>query len=181
MALAKTNHELLEATRAKSEFIGSMSHELRMPLNIIIGNSDLTRDGFFGELNGDALQKVSRHARVLLKMINDVLALSRLDGKKMSLDIYTLEVEEIIADARTHVEQINRDNHLEVSWDIDRSVPAIVTDPIKLEEILQNLIGNSFKFTSKAASRCEFATSVTRTASNLWWRTRGLASKQKTW
>src|SRR5918996_2486970 len=51
--------------------------------------------------------------------------------------------------ARTHVEQINRDNHLEVRWDIDRSVPPIVTDPIKLEEILQNLIGNAFKFTSK--------------------------------
>ena len=93
--------------------------------------------------------EVSRHARLLLKMINDVLALSRLDAKKMSLDIDTVEVEEIIAHARTHVEQINRDNHLEVRWDIDRSVPPIVTDPIKLEEILQNLIGNAFKFTSK--------------------------------
>src|SRR5918996_6346871 len=50
---------------------------------------------------------------------------------------------------RAHVEQINRDNHLEVRWDIDRSVPPIVTDPIKLEEILQNLIGNAFKFTFK--------------------------------
>ncbi len=149
-ALVQTNQELQEATRTKSEFIAAMSHELRTPLNIIMGNSDLTRDGFFGELNGDqrdALQKVSRNARVLLKMINDVLALSCLDAKKMSLDIDTVEVEEIITHAQTHVEQINRDKRLEVHWDIDRSIPPLVTDPIKLEEILQNLIGNAFKFT----------------------------------
>jgi signal transduction histidine kinase len=129
-----------------------MSHELRTPLNIIIGNSNLTRDGFFGDLNADqrnALQKVSRHARVLLKMINDVLTLSRHDAKKMSLDIDTVEVDEIIAHARTHVEQMNRDNHLDVHWDVDDHVPPIVTDPLKLEEILQNLIGNAFKFTQQ--------------------------------
>jgi signal transduction histidine kinase len=80
-------------------------------------------------------------------MINDVLALSRLDAKKMSVDITTVEIDEIISHARTHVEQINRDNHLEVRWCIDRSIPPLVTDAIKIEEILQNLIGNAFKFT----------------------------------
>jgi signal transduction histidine kinase len=95
------------------------------------------------------LQKISRHARVLLKMINDVLTLSRHDAKKMSLDVDTVEVGEIISHARTHVEQINRDNHLDVHWDIDDNVPPLVTDPLKLEEILQNLIGNAFKFTER--------------------------------
>jgi two-component system chemotaxis sensor kinase CheA len=82
-------------------------------------------------------------------MINDVLALSRLDAKKMSVDISTVEVDEIIAHARTHVEQINRDNHLEVRWWIERSIPPLVTDAMKIEEILQNLIGNAFKFTPR--------------------------------
>ena len=148
--LVKANQELVDATRAKSEFIAAMSHELRTPLNIIIGNSDLTRDGFFGDLNPeqtDALQKVSRNARVLLKMINDVLAFSRIEAKKMSLDIETVDVDEIIKHARTHVDQINRDRHLEVRWVIDPNIPPLTTDPIKLEEILQNLIGNAFKFT----------------------------------
>jgi signal transduction histidine kinase len=148
--LLKTNQDLLEATQAKSEFIAAMSHELRTPLNIIIGNSDLTRDGFFGDLNPeqkDALRKVSRNARVLLKMINDVLALSRLEAKKMSLELSTVDIAEIVAHARTHVEQINRDNRLEVRWDVDWNVPPLVTDAMKLEEILQNLIGNAFKFT----------------------------------
>lgn len=152
--LAKANQELIEASRAKSEFIAAMSHELRTPLHIIIGNSDLTQEGFFGDINEEqkgALRKVSRNARVLLKMINDILALSRLEAKKMALDVSRVEVDEIIANARTHVEQINRDNHLEVHWDIDQTVPPLVTDAIKLEEILQNLIGNAFKFTHQGS------------------------------
>jgi signal transduction histidine kinase len=152
--LAKTNEELREATRAKSEFIAAMSHELRSPLQIIIGNADLTGDGFFGDVNAeqkDSLRKISRNARVLLKMINDILALSRLDARKMAVEVTTVEVDEIISNARTHVEQINRDNHLEVRWNVDNEIPQLETDPMKIEEILQNLIGNAFKFTERGS------------------------------
>lgn len=149
-ALAQTNQELLDATRAKAEFIAAMSHELRTPLNIVIGSSDLLHDGFFGELNPgqlDATEKICRNARVLLKMINDVLTISRFDAGRLFLELSTVEVDDIIAQARALVEQVNRDNHLEVRWDIDSSIPPLVTDSLKLEEILQNLIGNAFKFT----------------------------------
>jgi signal transduction histidine kinase len=152
--LAQANHELVEASRAKSSFIAAMSHELRTPLHIIGGNVDLIQDGFFGSVSDDqkeALRKVSRNAQVLLKMINDLLALSSLDAKKMALDVSEVEVGEIIANARTHVEQINRDNHLDVRWDVDETIPPLSTDAIKLEEILQNLIGNAFKFTPKGS------------------------------
>ena len=150
--LEKTNQELLDATRAKSEFISAMSHELRTPLHVIIGNADLAQDEFFGPLNSDqktAIQKILRNSRVLLKMINDVLSLSRIEARKMSLDLATVEVEELIEHARHQVEQINRDGRLEVNWDIDEMVPPITTDPIKLEEILQNLIANACKFTPR--------------------------------
>jgi signal transduction histidine kinase len=152
--LAQANHELVEAGRAKSSFIAAMSHELRTPLHIIGGNVDLIQGGFFGSVSDDqkeALRKVSRNAQVLLKIINDLLALSRLDAKKMALDVSEVEVGEIIANARTHVEQINRDNHLDVRWDVDETIPPLSTDAIKLEEILQNLIGNAFKFTPKGS------------------------------
>jgi signal transduction histidine kinase len=150
--LEKTNQELLDATRAKSEFISAMSHELRTPLHVIIGNADLAQDEFFGPLNADqktAIQKILRNSRVLLKMINDVLSLSRIEARKMSLNLATVEVEELIEHARQQVEQINRDGRLEFNWDIDETVPPITTDPIKLEEILQNLIANACKFTRK--------------------------------
>lgn len=150
--LEKTNQELLDATRAKSEFISAMSHELRTPLHVIIGNADLAQDEFFGPLNFDqktAIQKILRNSRVLLKMINDVLSLSRIEARKMSLDLATVEVEELIEHARHQVEQINRDGRLEVNWDVDETVSPITTDPIKLEEILQNLIANACKFTPR--------------------------------
>ncbi len=148
--LAKTNQELRDATQAKSEFIAAMSHELRTPLNIVIGSSDLLRDGFFGALSDgqiSAMEKISRNARVLLKIINDMLTLSRFDANRIALDISTVEIDEIVDQARALVEQINRDNHLEVRWDIDANIPPLVTDSLKLEEVLQNLIGNAFKFT----------------------------------
>lgn len=148
--LAKTNQELLEATQAKSEFIAAMSHELRTPLNVVIGSSDLLRDGFFGELTDgqkEATNKISRNARVLLKMINDVLTISRFDAKRMSVDISTVAVDEILEQARELVEQINRDNRLEVRWNVEPGIPPLTTDALKIEEILQNLISNAFKFT----------------------------------
>ena len=110
------------------------------------------RNEFFGPLNSDqkkAIQKILRNSRVLLKMINDVLSLSRIEARKMLLDLATVEVEELIEHARHQVEQINRDGRLEVNWNVDETVPPITTDPIKLEEILQNLIANPCKFTPR--------------------------------
>ena len=148
--LEQINNELQEANRAKSEFISAMSHELRTPLNVIMGNAELTGDGFFGDITPEqkrAMTQIHHHSQFLLKLVNDVLALSRLDAKKMSMELATVDVEEIIAHAQTHVEQLNRLNRLQVSWDIEPDLPQIVTDVTKLEEILQNLIGNAFKFT----------------------------------
>ena len=148
--LEQINNELQEANRAKSEFISAMSHELRTPLNVIMGNAELTADGFFGDITPEqkrAMTQIHHHSQFLLKLVNDVLALSRLDAKKMSMELATVDVEEIIAHAQTHVEQLNRLNRLQVSWDIEPDLPQIVTDVTKLEEILQNLIGNAFKFT----------------------------------
>jgi signal transduction histidine kinase/HAMP domain-containing protein/type II secretory pathway pseudopilin PulG len=149
--MAKINRELREASRAKSEFMAAMSHELRTPLNVIIGNADLVQDGLFGSVNADqerALQKIARYSRMLLKLINDVLTLSRMEAKKLTLEVSKVDVAEIIKHAQTHVEEINRGNHLEVHWDVQTSVRSIDTDALKLEEILQNLIGNAFKFTA---------------------------------
>ena len=148
--LQQINDELEEANRAKSEFISAMSHELRTPLNVIMGNAELTGEGFFGDITPEqkkAMTQIHHHSRFLLKLVNDVLALSRLDAKKMSMEPATVNIEEIIAHAQTHVEQLNRPNRLQVNWHIEPNLPQIVTDVTKLEEILQNLIGNAFKFT----------------------------------
>jgi len=148
--LEQMNQELQEASRAKTEFLSAMSHELRTPLNVIMGNAELTGDSFFGEVNEDqknAMMKIHHHGEFLLKLVNDVLALSRLDAKKMSLEVASVNIDEVVAHAQSHIEQLNRVKRLQVIWDVEQGLPAIVTDATKLEEILQNLIGNAFKFT----------------------------------
>ena len=148
--LGQMNQELEEANRAKSEFISAMSHELRTPLNVIMGNAELTGDGFFGDINPEqkrSMTQIRHHSQFLLRMVNDVLALSRLDAKKMSMELATVDINEVVAHAQSQIEQLNRQNRLQVCWDVEPELPAIVTDATKLEEILQNLIGNAFKFT----------------------------------
>ena len=150
--LGQMNQELQEANSAKSEFISAMSHELRTPLNVIMGNAELTGSGFFGEITPEqkkSMTQIQHHSQFLLKLVNDVLALSRLDAKKMSLDIAPVDIGEVIAHVQTQAEQLNRLNRLQLSWDIDTDLPSIVTDETKLKEILQNLIGNAFKFTPR--------------------------------
>jgi signal transduction histidine kinase len=149
--LKKINEELHAATQAKSEFIAAMSHELRTPLNIMIGNADVAHDGVFGELNDEqknAMRKISRNGHVLLKMINDLLKLSRLEAKRVNLELSEVDICEVLQHVRDQVTQLNRDHHLDVEWQIDPDLPRLFTDAVKLEEIFHNLIGNAFKFTA---------------------------------
>ena len=109
--LEKINEELRAATRAKSEFIAAMSHELRTPLNIMIGNADVTHDGIFGEINNEqkiAMRKIARNGHVLLKMINDLLKLSRLEAKRMALEPAELDITEILQHGRDHAVRSRR-------------------------------------------------------------------------
>ena len=154
--LGQMNQELEEANRAKSEFISAMSHELRTPLNVIMGNAELTGEGFFGDINPEqkrSMTQIRHHSQFLLRMVNDVLALSRLDAKKMSMELATVDINEVVAHAQSQIEQLNRQNRLQVCWEVEPELPAIVTDATKLEEILQNLIGNAFKFTPQGQIR----------------------------
>jgi len=84
--IKRANRELQEACEAKSNFLAAVSHELRTPLNVIVGNAGLIKDGFFGvitEKQNNALEKILRHSRILLKLINDVLKLTRIEAKEM--------------------------------------------------------------------------------------------------
>jgi signal transduction histidine kinase len=148
--LERKNQELEQALQVKSEFVAGMSHELRTPLNVIMGYAKMTEEGILGALNAeqkDAQQKISRHAEVLLKMVNDLLSLSRAEAKALSLDIGKVYVEELMAQLKGQVASLNRTKGLDFSWALDSDIPALATDALKLEEILQNLVGNSIKFT----------------------------------
>ncbi|HEU4772499.1 MAG TPA: GAF domain-containing sensor histidine kinase, partial [Candidatus Udaeobacter sp.] len=150
MALEKVNAELQEASRIKSEFMAAMSHELRTPLNIIMGNVELMRDRFFGAITegqGKSLTQITHHSQVLLKLINNVLTVTKIEAGKMHLDSNTIEVEEVVTNLKDYTEQLSRNGRLQVLWNVEPNLPPLTTDAVKLEEILQNLIGNAYKFT----------------------------------
>ena len=148
--LGQMNQELEEANRAKSEFIAAMSHELRTPLNVIMGNAELTGDSFFGEINAEqknAMTKIRHHGQFLLNWSMTYWLCHGWTQKRCPWNWPPSILAKIVTHAHSHVEQLNRLKGLDVRWDVESGVPDIVTDPTKLEEILQNLIGNAFKFT----------------------------------
>jgi signal transduction histidine kinase len=152
LELEGLNRELQEANSAKSEFMAAMSHELRTPLNVIIGNTDLLSDGFFGDITEQqkkSLQKVRYHSKTLLKLITDVLTFAKMEAHKAALDVSTFHVEDIVGRAQDFAEQLNRNGHLKILWHVESGLAPMTTDALKLEEILQNLIGNAFKFTQE--------------------------------
>ncbi|MEK7782316.1 MAG: GAF domain-containing protein, partial [Candidatus Binatota bacterium] len=129
--LEKANIELLEANRAKADFLAAMSHELRTPLNVIIGNADLVKDGTFGDISAkqkSALDKILHYSETLLKLINDVLTLTKVEAKKVSLNLSTFFVGEIVAHTQSYVEQLNRNGRLKVLWEVKPNLPPMTTD-----------------------------------------------------
>jgi GAF domain-containing protein/anti-sigma regulatory factor (Ser/Thr protein kinase) len=150
--LERLNLHLQEANRAKSDFTTAMSHELRTPLHVIIGYTDLIAEGIMGELNNEqkeSLETIRHHSYMLVKLVRDVLTLARIGAKKMTLDVSTTPLEELIDHLRAYVDQLNRERRLEILWKVEQDLPPLATDHLKLEEILQNLIGNAYKFTEK--------------------------------
>ena len=183
--LGQMNQELQEANRAKSEFIAAMSHELRTPLNVIMGNAELTGDSFFGEVNADqknAMTKIRHHGQFLLKLVNDVLALSRLDAKKMSLELATVNIDEIVTHAQSHVEQLNRLKGLHVCWDVESGASRYCHRSDQTRGNFAESHRQCFQiYSAKGALTCGSETSGNRVVLNFASPIRGSASKPTIW
>ena len=146
------NRQLAEASENKSQFVSSMSHELRTPLNAIIGLTEMmvTNAARFGtEKAQEPLQRVNRAGTHLLGLINQVLDLSKIEAGKLELNPQTVQlaplIEEVIGTARQLAEQ--NKNRLVV--DAQENLGALTVDPMRLRQILLNLLSNACKFTKE--------------------------------
>ena len=144
------NRQLQMASENKSQFVSSMSHELRTPLNAIIGLTEMmvTNAARFGtEKAQEPLQRVNRAGTHLLGLINQVLDLSKIEAGKLELNPQTVQlaplIEEVIGTARQLAEQ--NKNRLVV--DAQENLGALTVDPMRLRQILLNLLSNACKFT----------------------------------
>ncbi|MFI5365740.1 MAG: ATP-binding protein [Candidatus Binatia bacterium] len=153
-AVALENARLVESLRAasrlKSEFIGTMSHELRSPLNVVIGYVDLMLDGDMGALTPDqqqSLERVRQHALQLLELIQETLDINRLEAGLLPVDMETFTVHEFVNDVKDSIPADWQKRDVALRWEVDPTPVLIRTDRAKLKKILRNLIHTALKFT----------------------------------
>jgi signal transduction histidine kinase len=157
---ARLVEELEAADRLKSEFIATMSHELRSPLNIIIGYHELLLDGGFGPLTApqrDPLHRADRSARELLDLINATLDLSRLEAKRITLELSDVAIADLMDElGRELIDKPDRPQ-VAIEWSTPPDVPRLRTDRVKLKMVLKNLGENALKFTAQGSVVLEAA------------------------
>lgn len=148
----RTADHLRELDRLKSEFLANMSHELRTPLNSIIGYSEIMLMGINGPLNDDMkedMEAIRNSGQHLLRLINDILDLAKIEAGKMSLEVKELELSGLLDEIRVSHAALLRNKPVEMIIDIAPDVPPIHADRVRLNQILTNLVSNGIKFTEE--------------------------------
>jgi signal transduction histidine kinase/ActR/RegA family two-component response regulator len=144
------NAQLLELDRLKSQFVANMSHELRTPLNAILGFSELLGDEAAGSLNNDQrdyVQHIHTSGLHLLTLINDILDLSKLQAQRIELEWRTAYLPEIVAAAHTFVWPAMQRKRQIFSDEVPTDLPQLYVDPLRVKQVLINLLNNACKFT----------------------------------
>ena len=140
------------ATLAKSQFLSNMSHEIRTPLNAIVAYLDLLTNTELSSTQRKYLDKIKISSRVLLNTINDILDLSKLDFGKVELECIPIFLDEVINNCFSQVKEKAEKKRLELELQIDSNVPLeLKGDPLRLQQIILNLLENAVKFTDKGS------------------------------
>lgn len=140
------------ANRAKSEFLANMSHELRTPLNSIIGFSEIFRDSLFGELNEKQKEYVNyilQSGRHLLKLINDILDLSKIESGEMELEVSRFTIREMLESSMVIFKERAIKHRIKMSLEIEPDADIVwEADERRLKQVMFNLLSNAIKFTT---------------------------------
>ncbi len=144
------NQQLAYASRAKSEFLANMSHELRTPLNSIIGFSELMNmNQTLDEKNKHYTENILTSGKFLLKLINDILDLSKVESGKIELIIEKIEVPSVIDEVLILIKEKANAHNVVLKKEIDPVLQYIYADQQRLKQILFNLLSNAVKFSKQ--------------------------------
>jgi signal transduction histidine kinase len=150
--IQSANEQLRELDRLKTQFLANMSHELRTPLNSIIGFSRVILKGIDGPITSDQeedLTSIHNSGQHLLRLINDILDLAKIEAGKMALAHETVDLEDTAQSVLSTVRGLVKDRPIKLIWKVEAGLPLIEADPIRLRQILLNFLSNAVKFTEK--------------------------------
>ena len=138
------------SSSAKSEFMARMSHEMRTPLNIILGMTDILLEGKLSEEQVRNTQVVQRAGNNMLALVNDVLDITRVEEGKIEINKVPIEIREFLDNIRLNFESLAHEKNLSLKFKFDTHLPKyVLLDEMRVRQILYNLLSNSLKFTEK--------------------------------
>ncbi|MEO8591712.1 MAG: response regulator [Candidatus Solibacter sp.] len=144
------NQRAEDATQAKSMFLANMSHEIRTPMNAVIGMAYLALKTPLSEKQRDYVKKIHNAGTSLLGVINDILDFSKIEAGKLDIESVEFRLDEVISSVTSITAQKAQDKGLEFLAEVDSSVPPnLVGDPLRLGQVMTNLINNAIKFTER--------------------------------
>jgi len=143
------------ATQYKSEFLANMSHELRTPLNSLLILANMLYENDEKNLTPDQVESaasIHRSGQNLLRLINDILDLSKIEAKKVELDVRTISIESLGYSCKTEFQHMAKEKGVDFNIDIKEDLPkTITTDELRINQIIRNLMGNAIKFIEKGS------------------------------
>lgn len=150
--LVLARDEALDASKQKSMFLANVSHELRTPLQSIIGYSDILKESLEDEGIDDFIddvERITQNAQHLLKLINSILDLAKVESTKATLTLTETDINKLLKQAETAVTPIINKNHNELSVEVNGSRQRLTIDVQKILQVIINLLSNAGKFTDK--------------------------------
>ncbi len=149
-ALRQAKETAEAASRTQSQFLANMSHEIRTPLNGVLGMAELMLRCPLGDKERHLTESIHRSGTMLLALINDILDFSKIEAGKLQLESIAFEIRRTIQEAVDLVMPEAQKKHLKLSWHVASDIPAyLLGDPMRLRQIIVNLVGNAVKFTEQ--------------------------------